>query len=80
MNAEYTAKRYHQPDDEFDPSWDFSGMVEDARLLHNVGYGLANSSDWPNWSTDGEFRGARDKSESDRTGAPVPPVKRGERG
>ena len=68
LAAEYTAKRYHQPDDEFDPRWDFSGVVEDAKLLHAVGYGLANSSDWPNWSADGEFRGARDQSAGERTG------------
>ena len=68
---DYVANRYHQPADEFDPSWDFSGMVEDARLLHGVGYGLANSSAWPNWSQDSEFRAVRDRSAGDR-GLPAP--------
>ena len=80
IEVEYTAKRYHQPDDEFSPDWDFSGMVEDAQLLHAVGYSLANSREWPTWSDDSEFRSLRDKSESDRTTAPAPPLKRGERG
>jgi len=66
--ANYTAKMYHQPADEFDPSWDFSGMVQDAELLHAVGQRLANSCDWPNWSADSEFRAARDRSAADRQG------------
>jgi Zn-dependent M28 family amino/carboxypeptidase len=66
LNDEYTARRYHQPDDEFDPSWNLTGMVQDAQLLHNVGRRLANSSAWPNWSEDSEFRGARDASAAER--------------
>ena len=80
---EFTAKRYHQPDDEFDPSWDFSGLVQDAQILHRVGRDLANSSAWPNWSEDSEFRSVRDQSAGERGGAstppPTPPAK-GERG
>jgi Zn-dependent M28 family amino/carboxypeptidase len=40
---DYTAKRYHQPDDEFQTSWDFRGQAEDAQLLHQLGERLANS-------------------------------------
>ncbi len=78
LSADYTAKRYHQQDDEYDPSWDFSGIVQDAQLLHNVGYRLANSNDWPNWSADSEFRDERDQSAGERGGT-VPPTT-GERG
>jgi len=95
LSEDYTAKRYHQPDDEFDSNWDFGGMVQDAQLLHAVGYRLANSSEWPTWSDDSEFRSVRDQSEGERAGsppppaappaaapaeAPPPPTKRGERG
>ena len=38
LAADYTAKRYHQPDDEYDPNWNFKGMVRDWQLLHNDGY------------------------------------------
>jgi Zn-dependent M28 family amino/carboxypeptidase len=62
----YTSKMYHQPDDEFSTDWDFTGMAQDAELLHAVGLRLANSKDWPNWSSDSEFRAARDKSASER--------------
>jgi Zn-dependent M28 family amino/carboxypeptidase len=67
LAAEYTANRYHQPADEFDPSWDFGGIVQDAQLLHAVGYGLANSNQWPNWSEDSEFRSLRDQTTGERT-------------
>ena len=36
-SANYTANMYHQPADEFRPSWDFTGMAQDAELLHAVG-------------------------------------------
>jgi Zn-dependent M28 family amino/carboxypeptidase len=82
--GEYSAKRYHQRDDEYLPTWDFSGIAQDAGLLHAVGRNLANSADWPNWSEDSEFRAIRDRSGSERGGATTlpaakPPAK-GERG
>ena len=83
LQDEYTAKRYHQPDDEYDPNWNLTGMVQDWQLLHNVGYRLANSSDWPNWSQDSEFRGVRDQSAAERGGsvpAAAPAEPGGERG
>jgi Zn-dependent M28 family amino/carboxypeptidase len=88
LAADYTAKRYHQPDDEFNPQWDFRGMAQDANLLHIVGEKLANSREWPNWSADSEFRATRDRSASERSASPAPPPatetttppKKGERG
>ena len=77
LASDYTQKRYHQPDDEWSPSWDFRGMAEDAQLLHLVGRDLANSRLWPNWSPDSEFRGVRDQSAAER-GAAAP--SKGERG
>jgi Zn-dependent M28 family amino/carboxypeptidase len=74
LAADYTAKRYHQPDDEFNPQWDFRGMAQDANLLHVVGEKLANSREWPNWSADSEFRAARDKSAAERSAAAPTPA------
>ena len=72
--ADYTARLYHQPDDEYSADWDLTGMAADADLLHAVGLRLANSPDWPNWSADSEFRAARDRSAAERGGmAPMPP-------
>ncbi|HEU4853323.1 MAG TPA: M28 family metallopeptidase [Telluria sp.] len=64
--AEYTEKAYHQPADNFDPAWPFTGMARDLEVLYAVGADLANSTMWPNWSVDSEFRAARDKSASMR--------------
>jgi len=69
LEDDYTAKRYHQPDDEWSASWDLRGMAEDAQLLHLVGEDLANSRAWPNWSQDSEFRAARDQSAAERSDA-----------
>ncbi|MEO7410505.1 MAG: M28 family metallopeptidase [Sphingomicrobium sp.] len=89
-STDYTARLYHQPDDEWSADWDLSGMAADAELLHAVGLRLANSGDWPNWSEDSEFRAARDRSAGERGGAaapsastpssPVPATAPGERG
>jgi Zn-dependent M28 family amino/carboxypeptidase len=83
LQKEYTEKHYHQPSDEWQPSWDFTGMAQDDYLLHLVGRDLANSRAWPNWSQDSEFRAIRDKSAAERPGAeaaPAPAPKKGERG
>jgi Zn-dependent M28 family amino/carboxypeptidase len=77
LAAEYTAKRYHQPDDEFNPAWRFDGMVQDAQHLHAGGYRRASSGDWPNGSDDRQFRSRRDESAGARGGTPL---RRGERG
>jgi Zn-dependent M28 family amino/carboxypeptidase len=63
---DYIAKRYHQPADEWQAGWPFTGMARDLQLLYTVGHDLANSDAWPNWSADSEFRGIRDKTEAER--------------
>ena len=81
----YNKNNYHQPSDQWHADWDWSGVVENAELLHDVGLRLANSRAWPNWSADSEFRAARDATASERTGAapaasPTPAPQKGERG
>ncbi len=63
---EYTARHYHQPSDEWQASWSFTGMARDLQLLYTVGSQLANSDQWPDWSKDSEFRGIRDKTAAER--------------
>jgi Zn-dependent M28 family amino/carboxypeptidase len=58
---EYREKRYHQPSDEYQESWDLSGMVEDLQLLFSVGYRLATTEAFPNWRQGTEFRATRDQ-------------------
>ena len=81
LSQEYNTKHYHQPSDEWHADWDWSGVAENAELLHQVGLRLVNSREWPNWSADSEFRAARDATAAERTGAaPAPAPQRGERG
>ncbi|MFM5886309.1 MAG: M28 family metallopeptidase [Novosphingobium sp.] len=58
----YTSTDYHQPSDEFDADWDWSGPQQDAVLYYRLGRALADSTAWPNWHKSDEFRLIRDKS------------------
>lgn len=59
---DYTDNRYHGPDDEFDPAWDWSGALADLRVYYRLGRVLAESAAWPNWLPGDEFRRVRDES------------------
>lgn len=60
VRRKYTAERYHKPQDEFDPTWDLSGAVEDLRLLFLVGHRVANDDRWPEWYPGTEFKAKRE--------------------
>jgi len=57
---DYTAERYHKPGDEYDNSWDLSGIKQATEILYELGGRIANSEDWPNWYEGTEFRALRD--------------------
>ena len=59
-SADYTAHRYHTPNDVFDPNWDLSGTLEDIQTLYLLGRNLADGEEWPDWYADSEFRARRD--------------------
>ena len=61
FGKEYTKERYHKPGDEYDNSWDLSGIEQSTEILFELGYGIANSRDWPNWYEGTEFRALRDE-------------------
>jgi len=63
---DYTKNRYHQPADEWAAIKNFDGLAHDLPLLYKLGSDLANSTRWPNWAKDSEFRGTRDASAGDR--------------
>ena len=46
----YNEHRYHAPKDEYDPEWDWSGVVQDLQLDYLVGRMLAETREWPNWN------------------------------
>ena len=63
QKEDYTTNRYHAPADNFETTkWDFSGMVEDLRLLFEVGYKISNETTFPKWKEGSEFKAIRDKS------------------
>jgi Zn-dependent M28 family amino/carboxypeptidase len=41
--------RYHQVTDEYDPSWDMAGMVQQAQFTLNLGQRVANAPAMPKW-------------------------------
>ena len=63
---DYTAKRYHQQGDQWQPDWTFAGAARDLSILYTLGMQLADSQQWPNWSADSEFRATRDASAAQR--------------
>ena len=66
LYEEYVRDHYHQPSDEWSPNWDLSAVPQVMGLLYQTGRDLADSSAWPNWSQDSEFRGTRDKTAAER--------------
>src|SRR3546814_2572574 len=59
---DYGEHRYHQPADEYDPTWDWSGAIDDLTLYYRLGRGLAEGDSWPAWKPDAEFRAIREAS------------------
>ena len=61
IREEYTRKHYHKPSDQYDPTWDLSGLVQDLQLLFQVGYQAANEDRYPTWKPGSEFKALRQK-------------------
>jgi Zn-dependent M28 family amino/carboxypeptidase len=62
MFRTYNTLHYHQPSDEFQESWDFSGVEQVARFGMLIGLNVANSEVMPSWVAGDEFLGARVES------------------
>ena len=58
----YTEREYHTVTDEIKPDWDISGGVEDLQLLLEVGWHVAEASQWPEWKPGSEFKARRDEA------------------
>ncbi|MBM3817549.1 MAG: M20/M25/M40 family metallo-hydrolase [Acidimicrobiia bacterium] len=55
IKDEYTEKRYHQVEDEVLPNWDYTGAVDDMRLLADLGWRVANSREMPAYRANEQF-------------------------
>lgn len=59
--ADYRDHRYHNVADEYDDSWDMSGIVADVNIMYQLGENLADSDTWPAWYEGSEFKTIREK-------------------
>jgi Zn-dependent M28 family amino/carboxypeptidase len=59
---DYRDNRYHGPKDEYDPNWDWSGVMADLQLFYRLGRMLGMSTSWPNWNEGDEFKATRDET------------------
>jgi Zn-dependent M28 family amino/carboxypeptidase len=66
QQEDYVAQRYHKPSDQYDPSIDFRGTMQDIKLFYAVGSRIANEDDWPEWNRGNEFRATRETSDDAR--------------
>ena len=62
MFAEFNAKHYHQPSDEYRDDWDMSSMEQIGRFVFLLGQSAAHLEKLPTWNTGDEFLEARRKS------------------
>jgi Zn-dependent M28 family amino/carboxypeptidase len=62
QNEDYTAKRYHQPSDEYRSDFDLTGAAQLGEILLRFGTSVANSTAVPTWNQDAEFREVRERS------------------
>lgn len=66
---EFTAKCYHQTCDSWSANWDLRGAVQETELFYAIGARLANSREWPAWSSTSEFAKVREQSARARSEA-----------
>lgn len=59
---DYVEHHYHQPSDEWSPTWDWRGAAIDLAIYYKMGQRLANSRDWPDWQMGSEFKAIRDET------------------
>ncbi len=52
---EYNGKDYHQPSDQYDPSWDFSGGIEDLKVLAQLAWQIAAAPEMPKYNEGDQF-------------------------
>ncbi|MBS1874717.1 MAG: M28 family peptidase [Acidobacteria bacterium] len=53
---EYNEKHYHQPSDEYQDDWDFSGLEQIARFGLALGMEIANQAKLPDWAPGDSFK------------------------
>ncbi len=62
--ADFNAKRYHQPSDQYEPSMDFRGDARMARFGFVLGWRAAAQREPVGWNPGDEFEAARKRSQA----------------
>lgn len=68
--ADYTGNCYHQTCDAWSADWDLRGAVQNIELFHTIVRDLGDSTRWPLWRKDSEFRAIRVKTDDQRLTPP----------
>jgi Zn-dependent M28 family amino/carboxypeptidase len=55
----YNTTHYHQPSDEYDPSWNFAGAVEDLKFLAQLAWRIAAQDEMPRYNEGDQFANVR---------------------
>jgi Zn-dependent M28 family amino/carboxypeptidase len=51
----YNTAHYHQPSDEYDPNWDFRGIIQEAEIALAIGRRIADMDQMPRFKPTDEF-------------------------
>ena len=62
QHDEWEQKKYHQPSDKLDDTWNFDGMIEDAQMNLMTGWLIAQADAMPKWTPGDEFEAARKRA------------------
>jgi len=63
---EWFDQRYHKPQDEYDPAFDFAGALMDLTATRSLMLEVANAATWPQWTKGDEFEAIRKASDAAR--------------
>ena len=55
----YIGTDYHQPSDEYDPNWNFTGAVDDMKLLAQLAWRVAAQEQMPRYNDGDQFANVR---------------------
>ncbi len=66
QREKYIREKYHKPSDEFDATWDLSGILDELHMYFMLGYRLSMESTFPNWKEGSEFKLKRDTAMQNR--------------
>jgi hypothetical protein len=55
----FNEERYHQPTDEYGPSFTYEGMAQQVRVLMRITLAVANAAETPHWLPTAEFQRAQ---------------------